>query len=97
MNAYVAASDGRLPDKLVNNMGREWREIVRRAEAGSEPSWTAQAFKHLRSGYGTVRARTMPVQKLQKLMGHSSPLTTQAPYLGDTGVQAAVNAAFAAG
>ncbi len=89
-----------LPDKLVNNLSRDFRRIQDAAaealSSDAEPyDWQHRTIHDLRRTYGTRMARHVPAHELRRLMGHSSINTTIRHYLavGDD-VAAKIEAAF---
>ncbi len=97
---YMSSHDGDLPDKLVNNITRDFASTRRRAEASMaegvddpEP-WTATGFHALRKSYGTVMAQRVRPHELQRLFGHSDIKTTMSFYVGETDTSEQVEAAF---
>ena len=89
-----------LPDKLVNNITRDYRLIQDAAakvlSSDDEPyDWQHRTVHDLRRTYGTRMARHVPVHELRRLMGHSSINTTIRHYLavGDD-VAERIEAAF---
>ena len=98
---HMESHGGRLPDKLVNNLQRDFARIRARAEAASaervddpEP-WGGLSFKDLRSGFATLAAQHVRPHELQRLMGHSDIKTTMTHYVGDSDTGERVRRAFA--
>ena len=74
---------------LVNNMGRDFEVIQRKAKALLGGEWEIGSMHDLRKSYASAMARAggrdgkpLPINELKELMGHAAITTTAAHYLG---------------
>ncbi len=95
LEARVGRGEG-LPDRLVNNFGRVWAEVLEKARAACPGKWEARTYHDLRKSYLSLMAQRLPSPKdLQRLAGHASIATTMGFYVGTEGLGERVRAALA--